>query len=132
MEKIENVKLRMENFRKPNILKDKSFAFSLKIIQLYKSMQIEHKEFVLSRQILRSGTAIGALVRESENAASLKDFLNKLTVALKEADETQYWLKLLFHSAYIQEITYKSLNAECKELIGILVASVKTVKQKLA
>lgn len=121
----------MENYRKPNILKDKSFAFALKIIHLYKTLQAEQKEFVLSKQILRSGTAIGALIRESENAASLKDFLNKLTVALKEADETQYWLELLFQSNYIQEMTYRTLNIDCKELIGILVSSVKTVKQKL-
>ncbi len=117
--------------RKPNILKDKSFAFALKIIQLHKSIQSENREFVISRQLLRSGTAIGALVRESENAASLKDFLNKLTVALKEADETQYWLELLFQSNYIQESAYKILNTECSELIGILVASLKTIKQKL-
>ena len=121
----------MENYRKPNILKDKSFAFALKIIHLYKALQGEQREFVLSKQILRSGTAIGALIRESENAASLKDFLNKLTVALKEADETQYWLELLFQSNYIQEMTYRTLNIDCKELIGILVSSVKTVKQKL-
>lgn len=117
-------------YRKPNILKDKSFAFALRIVGLYQYLNSQLKEYTISKQIVRSGTAIGALVRESENAASLKDFLNKLTIALKEADETQYWLELLFHSNYIQEEVYHSLNGDCKELIGILVASVKTVKKK--
>jgi four helix bundle protein len=117
--------------RKPNIIKDKSFAFALRIIQAYKALQTEQKEYVLSKQLLRSGTAIGALVRESENAASTKDFLNKLTVALKEADETQYWLELLFHAEYISEGTFSDFNKDCRELIGILVASVKTLKGKL-
>lgn len=122
----------MENkYRKPNVLKDKSFAFALRIIRLYKYLIIEHKEFILSKQLMRSGTSIGALIRESENAASLKDFLNKLTVALKEADESQYWLELLFQSDYIAEKEYNSINSDCKELIGILVASVKTLKQKI-
>ncbi|MCW3073953.1 MAG: hypothetical protein JWP69_1022 [Flaviaesturariibacter sp.] len=117
--------------RKPNVLKDKSFAFALKIVSLYKTLQNEYKEFVLSKQVLRSGTAIGAMIRESENAASLKDFLNKLTIALKEADETQYWLELLFQSNYIPDAAYKSLHEDCSELISILVASVKTVKEKV-
>ncbi|HYO21570.1 MAG TPA: four helix bundle protein, partial [Flavisolibacter sp.] len=85
--------------RKNNILKEKSFSFALRVVQLYKRL-VEKKEFVLSKQVLRSGTAIGALIRESENAASTKDFLNKLTVALKEADETQYWLELLYHAEF--------------------------------
>ena len=118
--------------RKENILKDKSFSFALRMIELYKFLQSEHKEYILSKQILRSGTSIGALVRESENAASFKDFLNKLNVALKEADETQYWLELLFHSQYLEVQLYNSLIHDCNELISILVVSVKTIKQKLA
>ena len=76
--------------RRNNILKEKSFA--LQVIKLYKKLINDNKKYVLSKQLLRSGTAIGALIRESENAASTKDFLNKLTIALKEADETAYWL----------------------------------------
>jgi four helix bundle protein len=118
--------------RKENILKDKSFVFSLKVIRLYKKMVAEQKEYVLSKQILRSGTSIGALVRESENAASPKDFLNKLTISLKEADETQYWLELLHQSDYIDEPTFNSLHKDCSELVSILVASVKTIKGKIS
>ena len=116
--------------RKNNVLKEKSFSFALEIVRAYKSLH-EKKEFVLSKQVLRSGTAMGALVRESENAASPKDFLNKLTVALKEADETQYWLELLFHSGFITNEDFNILNDHCNELISILVASVKTVKSRL-
>lgn len=116
--------------RKNNILKEKSFSFALKIVILYKQL-VEKKEFVLSKQVLRSGTAIGALIRESENAASSKDFLNKLTIALKEADETDYWLELLFQSEFIIIEQYQVLSKECRELISILIASVKTVKARI-
>lgn len=116
--------------RKNNILKEKSFSFALRVLQLYKRL-VEKKEFVLSKQVLRSGTAIGALIRESENAASTKDFLNKLTVALKEADETQYWLELLYHAESITIEDFNLLHGQCDELISMLVASVKTLKTRL-
>lgn len=117
--------------RKNNILKEKSFAFALKVIKLYKKLVEANKEYVLSKQVLRSGTSIGALIRESENAASTKDFLNKLTVALKEADETAYWLELLYQSEYIELHLYNSLKSDCNELISMLIASVKTIKVKI-
>ena len=117
--------------RKSNLLREKSFSFALKMVQLYKALSTDKKEYVLSKQILRSGTAIGALTRESENAASTKDFLNKLTIALKEADETQYWLELLHQSEFISIEDFTKLNACCNELISILVASVKTLKTRL-
>jgi four helix bundle protein len=116
--------------RKENILKTKIFEFALQIIKLYKGLT-EKKEFILSKQILRSGTAIGALIRESENAAGKKDFLNKLTVALKEADETCYWLDLLYHSDYIDAERHDLLLSQCNELVSILTASVKTIKNTL-
>lgn len=116
--------------RKNNILKEKSFGFALKIINLYKVL-VDQKEFVLSKQVLRSGTSIGALIRESGNAASAKDFLNKLTIALKEADETDYWLELLYQSEFISIELYQVLSNECRELISILIASVKTVKARI-
>lgn len=123
--------LKLTNMRKNNILKEKSFAFALKIVQIYKAIASENKEFVLSKQLLRSGTAIGALVRESENAASAKDFLNKLTVALKEADETQNWLELLSQSDLVSVEDFATLNSQCNELVSMLVASVKTLKSKI-
>lgn len=118
--------------RKGNILKDKSFAFALRIVKLYKYLNSEKKEFVLARQIVRSGTAIGALIRESENATSKKDFIYKLSIALKEADETIYWLELLYQSHYLDLNIYKSLQEDCEELIKLLVASVKTSKQEVS
>ncbi len=88
-------------------------------------------EFVLSKQILRSGTAIGALIRESEFAQSQADFVNKLSVALKEANETDYWLNLLHDSHYLNEVSFISMENDCGELIALLVSSIRTVKNKL-
>jgi four helix bundle protein len=84
------------------ILRDKSFAFALRIVKLYKYLTADKKEYVLSKQVLRSGTAIGALAREAEQAESRNDFIYKLAIALKEAAETEYWLELLFHSDYLE------------------------------
>ncbi len=78
-------------FMKENILKEKSFQFAIRIINLYKFLKKEHKEFVLSQQIIKSGTSVGAIVRESEHAESLKDFIHKLSIGLKEINETDYW-----------------------------------------
>ena len=117
--------------RKNNVLKERSFAFALKVVQLYKDLSGNRKEYVLSKQLVRSGTSIGALIRESENAASKKDFLSKLTIALKEADETQYWLELLFQAGYISIEEFQMLHHLCDELISMLVASVKTLKRRL-
>ena len=91
---------------KNNIIKDKSFVFSLRIIQLYKFLCEEKKEYVMSKQVLRSGTAVGALIRESEHAESKADFIHKMAIALKEANETEYWLELLFQSEYIEKKTF--------------------------
>lgn len=89
-----------------NLIKKKSFNFALRIIKVYKYLIDEKKEFVLSKQLLRSGTAIGALVRESEWVESKADFIHKLSIALKEANESEYWLELLYHSEYINEKGY--------------------------
>lgn len=99
-------------------LKEKSFAFSIEIVKLVQLISNVLKEFVLSKQVLKSGTAIGALIRESEFAASKPDFINKLTVALKEANETGYWLELLNHTDYINKDKYIKLTSDCKELIA--------------
>jgi len=110
-------------------LNEKSFSFSLRIIKLFKYMQNNHKEYILSKQILRSGTAIGALIREAKYAQSKADFLNKLMIALKEANETKYWLELLHQSNYIDQKMYKSIEPDIDTLLKLLVASTKTIKK---
>jgi four helix bundle protein len=112
---------------KDNIVKNKSFDFSLLIIKLYQFL-CDKKEFVLSKQLLRSGTAIGALVREAEQAESSKDFIHKLSIALKEANESEYWIELLFQSGYFDEIAFKSLQSDVKELLRLLISIIKTSK----
>ena len=114
---------------KSDALSEKSFDFSLRIIRLFKYMQNEHKEYILSRQILRSGTAIGALVREAKYAQSKADFLNKLMIALKEANETHYWLELLWKSDYIDTKMYRSIEPDIEALLKLLISSTKTIKQ---
>ena len=114
---------------KSDALSEKSFDFSLRIIRLFKYMQNEHKEYILSRQILRSGTAIGALVREAKYAQSKADFLNKLMIALKEANETKYWLELLWKSNYIDTKMYRSIEPDIEALLKLLISSTKTIKQ---
>ncbi len=118
----------MINEKLKNPLKDKSYTFAIKIIKLSQSLVNNRKEFVLSKQVLRSGTAIGALIRESEFAASKADFINKLTISLKEANETEYWLMLLRDKDYLEKENFEILQAECKELIAMLVKSIKTSK----
>lgn len=111
-----------------SILKEKSYRFALEIIKLNKYLCSTEKEYTLSKQVLRSGTAIGALVREAEYAQSKADFVNKLSIALKEASETEYWLSLLKDSDYLNEKKFKELHSTNKELIKILAASIKTAK----
>ena len=114
----------MEN----SILRDKSFKFALRTIKLSKYLQNTHKEYILSKQILRSGTSVGALIREAQYAQSKADFLHKLTIALKEANETEYWLLLLFESNYIDKKMFNSIYPEIQELLKLLISSTKTVK----
>jgi four helix bundle protein len=111
-----------------NVVKDKSFAFALRVVKLAKHLQGEKKEFVLSKQLLRSGTAIGALVRESEHAESKADFIHKMTIALKEANETLYWLELLHQSEYLTNQSFESIRMDSEELLKLLVSIVKTSK----
>ena len=115
---------------KKNVIQEKSFAFALRIIRLYKYLQNQHKEFVLSRQILRSGTSIGANVREAQNAESIADFIHKLGIAQKEADETMYWLELLEKSDYLKEDEVQSIHTDCNELLKILRSIIITTRQK--
>ena len=113
---------------KPNAIKDKSYAFALRIIKLYKYLK-ENKEYVLSKQLLRSGTAIGALVREAEHAESKADFIHKLAIAQKEANETTYWIDLLYEAEYLKQNLYKSYFGDIQELNKILAAILITSKK---
>ena len=116
---------------KKNILKEKSFLFAIRIINLYKYLKKEHLEYVISKQILRSGTAVGALVREAEFAESTKDFIYKFSIALKESNESLYWLDLLAATDFLEEKMYFSLKKDCEELLKLLVSTIKTSKQKI-
>jgi four helix bundle protein len=115
---------------KDNIVKNKSFDFALKIIKLYQFLISQKKEFVLSKQILRSGTSIGALVRESEHEESSADFIHKLSISLKEANETPYWLELLHKSKIISDEVQNEISKEIDEIIRILASIIKTTKSK--
>ncbi|MBK7094070.1 MAG: four helix bundle protein [Saprospiraceae bacterium] len=114
-----------------NPLKDKSFSFALKIVLLTQNLQNSKKEFVLSRQLLKSGTSIGAMIREAEFGQSKADFISKYSIALKEANETEYWLELLNAAEYIDESTFNDLKNKNSELIAMLVSSIKTSKEKI-
>jgi four helix bundle protein len=111
-----------------SILKEKSYAFAIRIVRLSQYLQSEKKEYVLSKQVIRSGTAISAMIREAEFGQSRADFINKMSIALKEANETDYWLSLLKDTKYIKEKPYESMNTDCKELIAMLVSTIKTAK----
>jgi four helix bundle protein len=113
---------------KGNVLREKSYNFALRIVKLSRFLNEEKKEFVLSRQILRSGTSIGANVAESVHAESRSDFIHKLSVSLKESFETEYWLNLLKDSGFISSLLANSLIADCSELQRILVKSIETAK----
>ena len=113
---------------KENLIADKTFSFALKIISLYKELSSNKKEYVLSKQILRSGTSIGANVSEATEAQSKADFVHKLSIALKEARETEYWIRLLIGAEYISPAT--PLKEDINEIIRILTAIIKTSKGK--
>ncbi len=113
-----------------NTIKEKSFEFALRIVKMYKYLTEKKSEYVLSKQVLRSGTSVGANIREAEQAQSPADFIHKLNIALKEANETEYWIELLFQSEYIEEEHYKSIMADCSEINKILISIIKTMKKK--
>ena len=115
--------------RKESILKLKTEAFAVRITKLYKYL-LGQKESVISKQIYRSGTSIGANVAASINAQSPADFISKLSIALKEANETEYWLKTLYQGQYIDENGFQSMFNDNEEIIKILVKSIKTIKKR--
>ena len=112
-----------------NTVKYKSYAFALRIIKAYKFLSSEQREFVVSKQLLRSGTAIGALIREAEHGESKADFIHKMTISLKEANETEYWLMLLHDSDFLEEKIFKSMLNDCQELIKMLISIIKSSKE---
>ena len=112
-----------------NIIVDKSSAFASRIIKLYKYLTEEKKEFVISKQVLRSGTSIGANVREAVRAQSRADFFAKMYIAYKEAGESEFWLEKLYDAGYIDKKGFDSIYSDCKELIKILSAITKRSKE---
>ena len=112
-----------------NAIQEKSFRFAVRIVKLCRYLQSDHKEFVLSKQLLRSGTSIGANISESQQAQSRPDFINKLNIALKEACETNYWLRLLRETDFLTDEAFQSIITDCRELERLLTAIIKTSKE---
>ena len=112
-----------------NIIQDKSFRFAVRTVNLCRYLQTEQKEFVLTKQLLKSGTSIGANVAESQQAQSRPDFVSKLNIALKEAYETNYWLRLLRETNYLTDEAFQSIFADCQELERLLISIIKASKE---
>jgi four helix bundle protein len=115
---------------KESIVREKAFVFAIRIVKLYKFLSTEKKEFVLSKQILRSGTSIGANIEEADGAISKKEFSNKISIAYKEARETSYWLRLLEATDFIEKRLFESLETDCEELCKLLFAIIRTTRIK--
>lgn len=115
--------------RKGAIL-NQSFGFAVRVVNLYKYLVAEKKEFVLSKQLLRSGTAVGALVREAQNAESKADFIHKLGIAQKECDETIYWLELLVETDFLKKEEFESIKSDAEALLKMIRSAIITTKNK--
>ena len=113
-----------------NIISDKTFSFAIRIVNLYKHIVAEKNEYVLSKQLLRAGTSIGANVAEGEKAQSKADFYSKMSIALKEANETIYWLRLLYNTEYLTEKQFASISSDTDEIIAILTSICKTTQEQ--
>ena len=111
-----------------NAIEEKSFQFAVRIVKLFRYLCDEKKEFILSKQLLRAGTSIGANIAESQQAQSRPDFISKLCIALKEASETNYWLRLLRATDYLSETEYRTMIVQCKELERLLTSILKSAK----
>ena len=118
-------------YMRNNPIKEKSFDFALAIVRLSRYLVDEKREYTLSKQLLRSGTAIGALIREAEHAQSKPDFIHKLSISLKEANETEYWIELLYQSDYLQQDTFTDMRSKVGELNRLLIAIIKSTKHNL-
>ena len=115
--------------KKSNPIEDKSFAFAVRSVNLYKHLTENKREYILSKQFLRSSTSIGANVSEAERGQSKPDFISKMSIALKEANETEYWLRLLYASEYLNEAEFTSMSRDVNELISLLVAICKSASK---
>ncbi|MBQ2154085.1 MAG: four helix bundle protein [Oscillospiraceae bacterium] len=113
-----------------SILRDKSKEFAKQIVLLCKTIKQEHHESVLTNQLLRSGTSIGANIHEAQYAQGTKDFISKFEISLKEVYETEYWLELLFETGYLDEQTYKPIQNNCGAIRRMLISTIKTIKEK--
>ncbi len=116
--------------RKNNI-RDKSFAFAVRMVQLFKYLQSDKREYIMSKQLMRSGTSVGAMVREAEHSESKKDFLHKMAIAQKEINESIYWLELLNATEYLTQKQFEDLNKDAIELIKIITTIIKNTKKNL-
>lgn len=116
---------------KENVVKTKSLEFAVRVVRLNQFLTSEMKEFVISKQVLRSGTSVGAMVREAEHAESKPDFIHKLAIAQKEINETLYWLELLFKTDYLNQKEYDTLVLQATELLRLLTSIIKTSKSRL-
>ena len=113
---------------KGNVVEDKSFEFAVRIVKLYKLLTTERQEFVMSKQLLRAGTSVGANISEAQQAQSPSDFLSKMSIALKESYESDYWLRLLHRTDYLNEEEYKSIITDYRTISKLLVSIVKSTK----
>jgi four helix bundle protein len=113
---------------KDNLIKSKSFDFALRIVKLYQFLVEQKREYVLSKQLLRSGTSIGANIREAEHAESRADFIHKLSISLKEANESDYWIELLYKGGYLDNIQYQSMQTDLTSILKLLVSILKSTK----
>lgn len=118
--------------KQDNVVGEKSLLFAVRIVNLCRYLRRDKEEYVLSKQLLRSGTSIGANVHEAFFGQSREDFLSKMHIALKEVSETQYWLTLLFRTEYLSDKAYESISEDCRELTRILISITKTTKENLA
>lgn len=116
---------------KENIIKDRSFDFAIRIVKLYQYLSVEKKEFVLSKQLLRSGTSIGAMIREAEHAESKNDFIHKFAIAQKEANEVIYWLELLKATDYLNEKEFATINNDAISILKLITSIIKTTKSQI-
>jgi four helix bundle protein len=114
---------------KPHLIRDKSFDFAVHIVELVQGLQHVKKEYILSKQLLKSGTSIGANIHESEHAQSKPDFISKMSIALKEAAETQYWLKLLSKTGYLNSLEFENSYNKCTEITANLAGAIKTLRK---
>jgi four helix bundle protein len=121
----------MINAMKENIVKTKSFAFAVRVVKLYQFLSEQKKEFVLSKQLLRSGTSVGAMVREAEHAETKSDFKHKMGIAQKEINESIYWLELLKETGYLTNEQFESINSDAVEIIKLITVIIKSTKTNI-